>query len=329
MGVELTDTDKMDRLGRYANIRPERIEQFSVEFKKDLLEGQVSTKFKERHNKRREEQRRREKRRRRAETDSESSSSGSSYTGSSGSSSESESSSSSSSSSDDSTVESFGSDIENDSDLEKGGTKLKKRLYPLLYYVGDRDDLMDELFRIIRGKRRKALLPKILRNLREDDLHELCDKELNGWSSKRCKTLIQTGRDLGSGESSGDEDESDDETWEKERKKIKRDTESRLRAELQRLKKKQKLEMNNQLKEAEELENELKASMQEASGQRKEKLKELTDKQDEAEKKRLEKEGPILVVEKKDEDKRKQRDVERYEKRGGGDDRKRRRSPER
>ena len=286
----------MDRLGRYANIRPERIEQFSVEFKKDLLEGQVSTKFKERHDKRREEKRRREKRRRRAETDSESSSSGSSYTGSSGSSSESESSSSSSSSSDDSTVESFGSDIENDSDLEKGGTKLKKRLYPLLYYVGDRDDLMDELFRIIRGKRRKALLPKILRNLREDDLHELCDKELNGWSSKRCKTLIQTGRDLGSGESSGDEDESDDETWEKERKKIKRDVESRLRAELQRLKKKQKLEMNNQLKEAEELENELKASMQEASGQRKEKLKELTDKQDEAEKKRLEKEGPIQKV---------------------------------
>merc|ERR1712151_951259 len=184
MGVELTDTDKMDRLGRYANTRPERIEQFSVELKKDLLEGQVSKKFKERHDRRREEQRRREKRRRRAETDSESSSSGSSYTGSSSSESES-SSSSSSSSSDESTVESFGSDIENDSDLEKGGTKLKKRLYPLLYYVGDRDDLMDELFRIIRGKRRKALLPKILRNLREDDLHELCDKELNGWSSKR------------------------------------------------------------------------------------------------------------------------------------------------
>jgi len=191
----------MDRLGRYANIRPERIEQFSVEFKKDLLQGQVSTKFKERHDKRREERRRREKRRKRAETDSESSSSGSSGSSSGSSSSESESS-SSDSGSDDESVESFGSDLENDSDLEKGGTKLKKRLYPLLYYLGDRDDLMDELFRVIRGKRRKALLPKILRNLREDDLHELCDKELTGWSTKRCRNLIQTGRDLGDEKSS-------------------------------------------------------------------------------------------------------------------------------
>jgi len=326
----------MDRLGRYANIRPERIEQFSVEFKKDLLQGQVSTKFKERHDKRREERRRREKRRKRAETDSESSSSGSSGSSSGSSSSESESS-SSDSGSDDESVESFGSDLENDSDLEKGGTKLKKRLYPLLYYLGDRDDLMDELFRVIRGKRRKALLPKILRNLREDDLHELCDKELTGWSTKRCRNLIQTGRDLGDGESSGEDDESDDETWEKERKKIKKDVESRLRSELQRLKKKQKLEVNNQLKEAEELERELKASVEDASGKSKEKLKELTDEQEAAEKKRLDKEGPILVVEKKDEDKRRQRDADRTEARKGEsrngdsrkDDRKRRGSPER
>lgn len=326
----------MDRLGRYANIRPERIEQFSVEFKKDLLQGQVSTKFKERHDKRREEQKRREKRRKRAETDSESSSSGSSGSSSGSSSSESESS-SSDSGSDDESVESFGSDLENDSDLEKGGTKLKKRLYPLLYYLGDRDDLMDELFRVIRGKRRKALLPKILRNLREDDLHELCDKELTGWSTKRCRTLIQTGRDLGDGESSGDDDESDDETWEKERKKIKKDVESRLRSELQRLKKKQRLEVNNQLKEAEELERELKASVEDASGKSKEKLKELTGQQEAAEKKRFDKEGPILVVEKKDEDKRRQRDADRTEARKGEsrsgdsrkDDRKRRGSPER
>jgi cyclophilin family peptidyl-prolyl cis-trans isomerase len=325
----------MDRLGRYANIRPERIEQFSVEFKKDLLEGQVSTKFKERHDKRREEQRRREKRRKRAETDSESSSSGSSGSSSGSSSSESESSSSESGS--DESVESFGSDIENDSDLEKGGTKLKKRLYPLLYYLGDRDDLMDELFRVIRGKRRKALLPKILRNLREDDLHELCDKELTGWSTKRCRNLIQTGRDLGEGESSGEEDESDDETWEKERKKIKKDVESRLRSELQRLKKKQRLEINNQLKEAEDLEKELKASVEDASGKSKEKLKELTGQQEAAEKKRLDTDGPILVVEKKDEEKRRQRDADRTEARKGEsrngdsrrDDRKRRGSPER
>merc|ERR1712110_1360660 len=132
--------------------------------------------------------------------------------GSSGSSSGSSSESDSSDSSDDSSVESFGSDIENDSDIEKGATKLKKRMYPLMYYIGDRDDLMKELFSIIRGKRRKALLPKILRNLRESDLHEMCDKELTGWSTKRCRTLIQSGRDLGSDESSGDDD-SDDEAW--------------------------------------------------------------------------------------------------------------------
>jgi len=306
----------MDRLGRYAHIRPERIEQFSVEFKKDLLEGNASKEFKQRHDKIREERRRREKRRRRAETDSESSSSGSdssgsSYTSSSGSSS-SDGSRSRSSSSD---RESFGS-IEDDSDLEKHGTNLRKRLYPLSYYLGNRDDLTSELFTIIRGKRRKALLPKILRNLRERDLLEVCEKEVSGWSNKRCRTLIQQGRDLRSDESSGDDADSDDEVWQKERKKIKRDSESRLRAELQRLKRKQKLELNNQLKEAEELENELKASMTEASEKKKDELTKLNQDQEKMDKERFEKEGPIYVVEKKD-----KKDDRRKDDRGSRDDR--------
>lgn len=83
----------MDRLGRYGNIRPERIEQFSVEFKKDLLQGQVSKKFKDRHENRRKEAEARRKRRQKYESDSSTtdsdssgSSSGSSSSGSSGSS---------------------------------------------------------------------------------------------------------------------------------------------------------------------------------------------------------------------------------------------------
>lgn len=317
----------MDRLGRYAHIRPERIEQFSVEFKKELLEGQVSREFRERHDKKREERRRREKRRRRAETDSDTSSSGSdSSSGSSGSySSSSGSSSGSRSRSSSSDRESFGS-MEDESDNEKNATNLRKRLYPVSYYLGNRDDLTSELFTIIQGKRRKALLPKILRNLREKDLLELCENELSGWSNKRCRTLIQQGRDLRSDESSGEDAESDDEIWQKERKQIKRDSESRLRAELQRLKRKQKLELNNQLKEAEELENELKASIAEASGQKKAELEKLNQDQDQMDKARFEKEGPIFVVEKKKREEEAKRDERRRgdDRRRGSDDRRRR-----
>lgn len=65
----------MDRLGKYAALRPERIEQFSVEFKKDLLEGASSRK---KFDKQKKARRERDRRRRKAESDSDSSASSSS-----------------------------------------------------------------------------------------------------------------------------------------------------------------------------------------------------------------------------------------------------------
>ena len=150
-----------DRMGRYANLRPERIEQFSVEFKKDLLQGQVSKKFRDRHEERRREKERKYRRRKRAESDSSSSDSDSSGSSSSGSSSSGSSSSGSSrsrrkrrrrrsvsssgSDSSDQDSEDWG-ELEDDSDLETNGLNLKRKLYPILFYVtDDRDALRAEL----------------------------------------------------------------------------------------------------------------------------------------------------------------------------------------
>lgn len=84
----------------------------------------------------------------------------------------------------------------------------------------DRDALTHELFKIVRGKRRKALLPKVLRNLKDKDLRDLCSDEIAGWSNKRCRMLINQGRDLRSDESSGGES-TDEEEIKKKRESIK------------------------------------------------------------------------------------------------------------
>jgi len=301
----------MDRMGRYANLRPERIEQFSVEFKKELLEGQVSKKFKERHDTRRKEAERRKKRRDKYESDS--SSSDSSDSDSSGSSSGSSSSgssrsrrkrrrrsysSSSSGSSSDRSSEDWGS-YDEDSDLEANGLNLKRKLYPILFYVtDDRDALTHEIFKIIKGKRRKALLPKVLRQVKDKDLRDLCSDEISGWSNKRCRMLINCGRDLASDESSGGES-TDEEEINRKRDDIKKESELRLKTEMKKLRRKQQLEMANQLKEAAELEDELNKSKAENREKKALQMEMIRKEQEGIEADRLEKEGPIVVAEKR------------------------------
>merc|ERR1711893_156098 len=140
----------------------------------------------------------------------------------------------------------------------------------MFYLAEDRERLVEEVFKVIKGKRRKSLMPKVLRSIREKDLVELCADELSGWSSKRCQKYI-AGEELKSDESSDDES-SDEEELQNLQKRIRKDCEKRL-------------------KDEEELDKILKESIAKQTAKAAEKLKKLSATQEQLQKDKLEKEG--------------------------------------
>ena len=86
------------------------------------------------------------------------------------------------------------SSLENDSDLESNGLELKYDLEPLIHHLHlDRELFNKQIFKIIKGRRRKHLLPQILRPMPDKELKLACLTELSQWSNKRIRVLMQTG----------------------------------------------------------------------------------------------------------------------------------------
>merc|ERR1712226_961067 len=93
--------------------------------------------------------------------------------------------------------------LESDSDLESNGLDLKYDLEPLIHHLHlDRELFNKQIFKIIRGRRRRHLLPKILRDMPDKELKLNCLTELATWSNKRLRVLMRTG-DLMSAEAKG------------------------------------------------------------------------------------------------------------------------------
>merc|ERR1739848_614738 len=87
------------------------------------------------------------------------------------------------------------SDIENDTDLESDGLDMKHEIEPLICYLKeDRELFNKQIFRIIRGRRRRHLMPKVLRDINDKELKQTCLTELARWSNKRCRILMRTGK---------------------------------------------------------------------------------------------------------------------------------------
>lgn len=87
------------------------------------------------------------------------------------------------------------SDLDQDSDLESNGLDVKYKLDPLIYSLKeDREKFNKQIFKIIRGRRRRHLMPKVLRNIPDKELKQTCLTELARWSNKRCRILMRTGK---------------------------------------------------------------------------------------------------------------------------------------
>jgi len=87
------------------------------------------------------------------------------------------------------------SEIENDSDLESDGLEMKHEIEPLICYLRENRELFNkQIFKIIRGRRRQHLMPKVLRNINDKELKQTCLTELARWSNKRLRILMRTGK---------------------------------------------------------------------------------------------------------------------------------------
>ncbi|GFG36386.1 hypothetical protein Cfor_01761 [Coptotermes formosanus] len=90
-----------------------------------------------------------------------------------------------------------------DEDSSEGNVDLNEELYPIGYYINDREEMINQMFSVIKGSKLRAMLPPILKDSTIDELKSQCLDELLGMSSKRIHSVLE-GREL---ETSSDSDE--------------------------------------------------------------------------------------------------------------------------
>ena len=85
---------------------------------------------------------------------------------------------------------------------------LEKDLHPISHYIGDREEMLNQVFRVIRGAKLRAMLTSVLKDFDVGEIKELCLEQLEGMSKKRIKCIL-SGQAMD--ESSATEDDDDDE----------------------------------------------------------------------------------------------------------------------
>lgn len=98
-----------------------------------------------------------------------------------------------------------------DDDSDASMMDLSEKLKPIGEYMKNREQMLREMLRCIRGAKLQSMLPEILKNKPFELIREKCMEELEVMSKKRIMYLLQ-GKDMtsssGTDESSSEEDES-------------------------------------------------------------------------------------------------------------------------
>ena len=67
---------------------------------------------------------------------------------------------------------------------------LDKELHPLGHYMNDREEMLNQVFKVIKGPKLRAMLTSGLRDLDVKELKALCLTQLEGMSKKRIKYIL-------------------------------------------------------------------------------------------------------------------------------------------
>merc|ERR1712058_33882 len=93
------------------------------------------------------------------------------------------------------------------SESEGSDLDLSKEMYPISHYVNDREEMINQVFKVIQGKKLRSMLPPFLAEMDVDEVKALCLEQLIGMSKKRVLCTI-AGQEMA--ESSDTDDEDDD-----------------------------------------------------------------------------------------------------------------------
>ena len=71
------------------------------------------------------------------------------------------------------------SDSSSDSSSEDSDMDLQKELHPISHYANDREEMINQVFSVIQGKKLKSMLPPFLADLDIDEVKALCLEQVN------------------------------------------------------------------------------------------------------------------------------------------------------
>lgn len=96
-----------------------------------------------------------------------------------------------------------------ETELNYGGSgdeviDLDEEMHPIGYYINDREEMINQMFSVIKPDKLRAMLPPILKESSVDELKAYCLDELLGMSSKRINSVLE-GRELETSSESDDE----------------------------------------------------------------------------------------------------------------------------
>ena len=66
------------------------------------------------------------------------------------------------------------SESSSESDSENSDLDLNKEMYPISHYVNDREEMINQVFSVIKGKKLRSMLPPFLADLDIDEVKALC-----------------------------------------------------------------------------------------------------------------------------------------------------------
>ncbi|XP_068244480.1 myb-like protein X [Palaemon carinicauda] len=92
---------------------------------------------------------------------------------------------------------------------EADNLDLKQEIFSLSHYISDQEELVNQMFSIIKGPKLEAMLPPMLRSIPLIELKNLCLHELRGMSKKRIICTMNGQEMDGSSESEEEEEEKD------------------------------------------------------------------------------------------------------------------------
>jgi hypothetical protein len=82
-------------------------------------------------------------------------------------------------------------------------------LKPIGHYLNDREEMIEQVFSVIRGAKLRAMLTSSLREMSVGELKDACLQELEGMSKKRIRCVLRGEEMLESSDTEDDEDEDD------------------------------------------------------------------------------------------------------------------------